>query len=328
MINGIKFCMITADNRCGEYREMMSDFWNMYVWILIFEGYHYSFDYIKEHIDELKDYDIVVVSGHDGYLLEILEIAEKYKGTKTKIVFFPEGDVSLYNDRGVSPIVCQVLNACSLVGAVEEDKLSFYRTVTASHVFFMHIPVPQFMVNGAFYVGCAAKEDYILVYGDNNPNNPIVAIGIAKRMKKPISVTGLSRENVEFVRRYLGVTVVRPSLTLGQAIYLRHFVGRAKLIIYPTRWIGTGRQMISGALCGTPVIGSRDSHTQIRLWPKLARYMYDVDGMCELVDRLYKDGNFYRTVCSYAFEKVEYYSEINAIGRLLKAYKEVGGKNG
>ena len=90
-----------------------------------------------------------------------------------------------------------------------------------------------------------------------------------------------------------------------------------------TRQTATGRQVINGALCGTPAISNNDSLTQRRLFPTLAsniKYMGH-----RLIAELYRDKEFYKWCFEYAFNELKFHSEERGRERILKAY-EVGRK--
>jgi len=80
---------------------------------------------------------------------------------------------------------------------------------------------------------------------------------------------------------------------------------------------------ITGACCGTAVIGWNESHTQKRLFPDLAVDLYDTDKICILVRKLYKDYEFYKMIADKAFKNTEFYSEENALKRMIDAIREV-----
>lgn len=321
----LKFAMVTADARTSSFEESMSgDFWSMYTWGTLFEkNMHYSYSYIKDNYKELDKYDIVMFSGHPNFLSQIISLA---LNTKAVTIFFPEGDISFYHDRAICPEVYKAWDACSIFGMVEEDKYSYYSSLTKSSVYFLHIPVQEPLVNGYFFLPRNYKNGDILVYGDNNPNNPLTALAVARRLKKSVTSTELSPLGVDFARDYLGVKFSRVMEKCDQAQYLQEYVAQSRVLVYPTRWIGTSRQSISGAICGTPVVGSRDSHTQQRLFPQLCTKIYDVDTMCSLVERLYTDTSFYDDCTKYAFDAVKFYGSSMALQRLLAAYEEVKQK--
>lgn len=320
----IKFALVTAESTCFSVAEktvIMGDFWNMYYWLNVFKGDHISYHYASSNKGCLDKYDVVMFSGHNAHFNKLSSILDWYKGIS---IFFPEGDISLYHDSGIIEDAYRLMSRCSITGIVEEDKVSFYKTAVKSHVAFLHVPVPGRLIEGFYFGKWEHKNNDILVYGDNNPNNSLIPLLVARKMKKPVSITAMSDSNVEFAKSYLGVDVRRLEKKVDQCDYLGEWVKVSKLIIYPTRWIGTSRQMISGAICGTPVIGTRDSHTQQRLFPALAVKNYDIDIMCELADKLYNDKEYYERVVKYAFNEVKFYSQENAKQRLYDALSAVG----
>jgi len=321
----LRFCLITADTACGPFRNFVgSDFWNFYYWMHLFDyNYHFNYGIIVKNPEFLNKFDIVMISGNPAHTEEIFYIAEKCKAIT---IWFPEGDTCLYHDNregGIRGDAIKAMNACDIVGIVEEDKKPFWDALLYKPVKFLHTPVPDRLCNGAFYANSSLKSNNLLVYGDNNPNNPLIAFAVAKKLKLPVKVVQINDDIIEFVKHYLGVNVISNEPKMSQVDFLSLFVASSKLIIYPTRWIGTARQVISGAICGTPVIGNRDSHTQQKLFPTLAIYNYDMTKMLELTKRLYDDIDFYEECCKYAFEQVKFYSETNASERMLEAYHSV-----
>lgn len=327
MLN-LKFALVTACPSNGPIDTVMhGDFWNMYYWMRLFNvNYHYCYNDLKDNYAELDKYDVVMFSGDSAYIEKISYLASK---TKAITIWFPEGDISLYHEArfgGISQTIYQAMNACSVVAVVEEDKVNFWQSLLYKPVRFLHIPVPDGIIRGGFRVGEFLKTQDILIYGDNNPNNPIVPVSVAKMLKRPVAITQLTDSEINCIRNYFGVAVTRSSPKVGQFEYLRDWVAPSRIMIYPTRWIGTARQVISGAACGTPVIGNRDSHTQKRLFPMLGVYNYDLDRIMELATRLYEDVDFYKDCCSYAFRELEFYSVKNAVNRFIDAYK-IGKEN-
>lgn len=317
--------MVTAHKANGFMsNEATGDTWNMYNWQRIFNGYHYGYDSLKDKSpSELDKYDIAILSGHPAHLDELTRLAE---GTKAVTVFFPEGDISLYHDKAVYPETYMAWNACSIVGIVEEDKIPFYSALTHRPVRFLHVPVPNHLLGGAYFAGNKLKNDDILVYGDNNPNNPIIAFAVARVMGIPLACVEIPENTVEFIKSYFGIKVTRHCGKMSQDDFLKLWMAPSRISIYPTRWIGTARQCISAAICGTPIIGTRDSHTQRRLFPELCAYNYDTETICKMVHRLYSDEKFYNDCRNYAFHNALFYGETEAVKRMIEAYETAKAK--
>ena len=315
-----KMALVTADTRDGFITTPMGDHWNMYYWANVLQAYHLSYETLRANPSRLDEFDWAICSGHPQYLETLLEVAEQ---SKCRIAFFPEGDVSLYHDRvrcaGAEQFIYRIWNSVDFVAVVEEDKIPFYELFTHVPVKFIHVPVPKRLVRGDYFVGVQGKSRDLLIYGDNNPNNPHIAFGVARRLRLPVSVTAVPITDVEFYGRYFGVSIARASEKTDQDDYLRHWMGPSRVCIYPTNWIGTSRQVIAGAACGTPVVGNRDSHVMKRLFPELGVYNYDVRRIIELVTKLYADDEYYRSIVERSRSALEFYSEKNALGRLLLA---------
>lgn len=320
-LRNLKVAMVTADTRDGYITELMGDSWNMYYWLYLTKGMQYWFESERLKDNELDKYDVVIFSGYPYYFKKIQELA---KQTKAVTIFFPEGDISLYGDKGIFKDYWETIDACSAYGSAEEDKIDYFRIMlTHAKPYFMHIPIPTEWCNGSMRnYNLASKSKNILIYGDNNPNNPTVAVAVARLLNRPIWTNVIGPEDINYIKNVLKVEVPKADGKMSQDEYMAMRVRFSWLMVYPTRWIGTGRQVITGAVCGTPVIGSRDSHTQNRLFPELACANYDMKKMTFLAEKLFDDEKYYRKVCDYALDNMRFYSVENALQRLIKIYEE------
>lgn len=290
-----------------------------YIWSNIWRGYHYSFSEMKKDCSILTKYKFVLVSGDDSYLDTILKICEFLRG-ETVVAFLPEGDISLYDQLGINSFngkIYEVFNAVDVIFSFEEDKIPYYSYLTDTPAVFVHVPLDNKMEEGFFKVPIESKSDNIVVYGDNNPNCPITACVIAKRLKKPVRTVCIKQEHVEKIKKLLGVDIeVSFAGKLSQYNFHR-LLGNSWVHIYPTRWIGSAREQIACAAVGTPCIGSDKSHTQKRLFPGLATDIYDVEKMTKLASMLYEDKGFYREVTEYAWNNLSFYNLKNTKERFI-----------
>lgn len=322
----LKLAMVSSDTRCGYMTALMGDAWNMYYWLYLFRGYHYSYEAVKDTPWELNKYDVVMLSGNPHNFQDIVNIAQSIKAVT---IFYPEGDISLYHDYAIQQThfmatAIEACDACTVMGVQEENTVAYYKSLLKSKVFFLHVPTPDDIVEGALFRKREYKYDDILIYADIKPTNPLVALGVAKKLGKPVRITGIDEQHVNFIRNYLGIPVTDfKEATVEQITYFLQWVAPSRIMIYPTRWIGSSRQTISGAVCGTPVIGNHDSHTQQRLFPMLGTYIYDMDKMCEVAEKLYTDNKFYDECCAYAMHEALFYGATNSIKRLLEIYETV-----
>lgn len=326
-MNNFKFALVTADKANSIKIKMRGDrddctgFMN---WLDIWDGVHYSFDAMKNDFSPLFNYDCVMMSGHPYYLSEIITISSALKG-KAVTIFLPEGDVSQYDLSGINsfnPTYYKALRSIDIVAIMEEDKVPFYSLLTSSLVRFIHVPIDARMAEGKFFIPRERKDKYILVYGDNNPNCPTTVFALAAKLDKPIVTVVVSPELLTDIRQTFNVTVNFTFGKLGQYPFLE-LLGKSRIHIYPTRWIGSAREPIACAVAGTPCIGSDRSHTQRRLFPKLACDIYDVTKMLELANKLYNDNAFYDEIVGYAWKQLPFYNMENTKKRFTDAYEEV-----
>lgn len=295
-------------------------------WVSILDGFHFSYERLRaDGLDILNGFDVVMMSGHLNYINDIISIATKLKDTNTVSMFFPEGSVQLYDNsiRGFHREYYEAWNACDIFAAVEEDKLAYYRNFVSKEtlVRFIHVPVTRDMEAGGFLIPRHHKNNTVVVYGDNNPNHPMVAMAAARMITaSPVIGVEISRQNAEEIEKILPGLKVMYSGKMSQNQFLRT-LGRSMLHFYPTEWIGTARQQISCAAVGTPCIGNHDSHTQRRLFPELGCDIYDLDAMFEIANRLLLDEKFYNEIVRRAFDKMQHYNLDNSRRRFFQAWE-------
>lgn len=309
----MKFALITADPKHnirfsidGEQGDCTS-FMN---WIDVWEGMHLSFKAMPEDSDIsfLREFDVVMMSGHPSHMTDIVRIGEYLRDSETVTIFYPEGSTQLYDNsiNGFQPLYYRAWNACDILSIAEEDKFSYYQAFITSRtlVRFIHVPLREEMERGIFFVPrWHKKENFTLVYGDNNPNHPLIALALANSLDMHVMAVDLRDAPVKEVFPNLKMNSFSK---LAQYPYLR-LLSRCIFQAYPTEWIGTARQQIACAVSGTPCIGSRDSHTQMRLFPDLAVGIYDVNRMRGLAKRLIDDKDFYQMVVTKAWDRVSFY---------------------
>ena len=319
----MKFAMITGDKANNVFLKLngeRDDCTSFMSWLEIWQGVHYSFDEMNKDSSMLLDYDVVMFSGNPGYFKHMENILLNIKG-KVKTIFLPEGDISLYHQYGINsfhPLIYELWDMIDVIFSMEEDKISYYESLTDTPTRFVHVPIDEKMASGEFRTPNYAKTDSILIYGDNNPNCPLTVVGVAKKIKKPLITVCVEEKKVDQIRNHFKVEILRNYNKISQYNFLR-LLGRCWLHIYPTRWIGSAREPIACAVARTPCIGSDKSHTQRRLFPKLACDIYDIDRMCELAERLYKDLDFYDEIVNFAWDNVSFYNLENTKKRFMEA---------
>ena len=323
----MKFALVTADSANNVKFKMngeSDDCTGFMNWISIWDGVLYSFQEMRKDCSVLFNYDCVMFSGNPAYIQDLVDIAIKLKG-KVVTMFLPEGDVSLYDQYGInsfSRVIYDAWNSCDILASMEEDKISYYSILTKSLVKFIHVPIDNRMEIGEFRTSNQRKTSEIMIYGDNNPNCPITAFGIAGKLNKPVFSVCIDPIKLQQISELFDVKIPTQTSKLGQYPFLR-MLGRCWISIYPTRWIGSSRQSIACAVARTPCIGTDRSHTQRRLFPKLACDIYDVNKMIDLANRLYNDLQFYDEVVDYAWDQVKFYNMENTKKRFMDAYNEI-----
>lgn len=326
-MDNLRFALVTADSVNGVKLQMNGEFddcTSFLNWLMIWDGVLYSFETMEKDFSPLFNYDVVMFSGQPSYLTTIIKIANALKG-KVVTMFLPEGDVSLYDQHGInsfSPTIYEAWNSVDILAIMEEDKVSYYKSLTSSLVKFIHVPIDKKMEEGIFRTPNYKKTEHILVYGDNNPNGVLTAIAVSKMIDRPIKTVCIDIGKVKRLRELFGLRIGAAFTKIAQYPFLR-LLGSCWLHIYPTRWIGSSRESIACAVARTPCIGSNRSHTQNRLFPKLSCDPYDVDKMVELGKRLYSDLEFYDEVVNYAWDNVGFYNMEVTKKRFMDAYEEV-----
>lgn len=318
-----KFALVTADtrNNCQiGFNGEVSDCTSFMSWQWIWNGVHFSYDDMAKDSSPLLNFKIVMFSGNPGYFKELYNILDRLNN-KVITIFLPEGDISFYDMKGInsfSRIIYDIWNKVNVIFSMEEDKIPYYNLFTKTPAVFVHVPLDAKMESGVFRYDVNDKKPNILVYGDNNPNCPVTVYGIAKRLEKQVITVCIDKFKSKELDELFGTETIANFPKIGQYIFLR-LLGRSWIHFYPTRWIGSAREPIACAVAGTPCIGSDRSHTQKRLFPKLACDIYDAEKMIKLGEKLYQNLDFYKEVVDYAWEQVKFYNMENTIKRFMDA---------
>jgi hypothetical protein len=325
----LKFALVTADaSHRNKFRinPETGDATSFMQWVSIFDGVHLSFESLrKEDNNFLKEFDVVMMSGHPSYVADIIRIAKFLKHTNAVSMFYPEGSAQLYDNsvNGFHPEYYEAWMACDILSIAEEDKEAYYESIVTEEtlVCFIHVPMTAEMTASAFYAPRSAKHNGIVVYGDNNPNHPVIAFAAIERLCRlqtvNFDVIGVETRNAEFSRIFPNLPI-RHISKQAQYPFLR-LLRQTLMSFYPTEWIGTARHQISCAATGTPCIGSRESHTQQRLFPKLATGIYEVDKMANLGRELMNSESFYTEVTDYARNQMRHYDLGTTVDRFMRA---------
>lgn len=324
----MKFALITADPShkvAFVSNPERGDATSFMQWVSILKGVHLSFEALrKESNDYLKGFDVVMMSGHLNYIADIIRIGNFLKDSNAITIFYPEGSAQLYDNsiNGFHPEYYEAWRACDVVSIAEEDKCSYYQSFVdfkKTLIHFIHVPITEDMEKGAFFRLRGMKRNFSVVYGDNNPNHPMIAFSCINWFNNMFNSMaagdnrGLELEAVGIETRNADIKRIFPDLKIQQIPKLESYdfmrlLAESVVHFYPTEWIGTARQPIACAAAGTPCIGSDKSHTQRRLWPELACDIYDVDKMACLASRLVTNPGLYSEVVNHALKEMEYYS--------------------
>lgn len=295
-------------------------------WVDVLGGLHLSYLKLREEdMSYLKDFDVVMMSGHPGHMTDIVRIAEFLKDSKTVSMFYPEGSWQLYDGsiRTFHREYLDAWNACDILSIAEEEKEDYYRAFirTETIVRFIHVPLREEMASGAFYLPRNMKSNRVLVYGDNNPNHPAIAIACAAQIGATVMTVECGTAWKDFLAMFPKMHFVL-SDKCGQHPFLRR-LGSTLIHFYPTEWIGTSREAIACALVGTPCVGSALSHTQIRLFPQFAHLPTDVSGMVESAKKILEMTNEeYDRMTLAALNAAQYYNLHNTMARFLSAVSD------
>ena len=325
----MKFAIISADPSHGLnfwINPETGDATSFMNWLHIWNGFHFNYLKLRDNFSFLKDFDVVMMSGHPYHFNDIKTIADYLKNHKTVTMFYPEGSAQLYESsiNNFHMEVYDAMNACDILSIVEEDKRAYYESFIHSEtiVRFIHVPMRQEMMAGVFRIPRMHKHHNLtLVYGDNNPNHPLIAYACAKRLKMDVIAFESDRGKKDLLGKMFPELNMLFFEKAGQYPFLRN-LGRVMLHFYPTEWIGTARQQISCAVTGTPCIGNHDSHTQRRLFPEIGFDIYDMDKMCEAADRLLRDERFYQGIVERAWQAVEFYDLPHTQARFVAAFED------
>lgn len=329
----MKFALITADKAHRVKIQMhpeRDDATSFMQWVSIFGGMHLSYEKVLQEGDaSLKEFDVVMMSGHLNHIADIIRIGKFLKTTPTITMFYPEGSAQLYDNsiNGFHPEYYEAWRACDIVSIAEEDKRSYYEAFVKPEetlVRFIHVPITTEMASSIFFMHRHEKDNMMAVYGDNNPNHPLISMAVANRLNDgslpEFLVVGVETRNAEFDRIFPGLNIQQISKQPLNP-FLR-ILGKSLINCYPTEWIGTARHQISCAAVGTPCIGNKDSHTQKRLFPELAVDIYDVQKMVQLAKRLITESDFYNHIIRHALNELRYYDMGNTVNRFLKAVND------
>jgi hypothetical protein len=323
----MKFALVSQDPKHRTrfwINPEEGDATSFFNWVDVWQGFHFSYEPLRGDCSALKEFDVVMFSGNPHNFKDIIQIAHALKDTDTVTMFYPEGSTQLYDYsiNGFDPVIYEAWNACDILSMAEEDKAAYYQSFIRSEtlVRFIHVPLRAEMEQGVFFTPPIHKSRKLtLVYGDNNPNHPLIAIACAARCG--LDVVGIDIDRGGKLQQLQAMFPAVAFLSydkLAQYPFLR-MLCRTFVHIYPTEWIGTARQQIACAVVGTPCIGNRNSHTQQRLFPELGVSIYDVETICAHIRRLLDDPAWYQAVAQRAWEQLPFYGLAATKQRFLQA---------
>jgi hypothetical protein len=325
----MRFALVTADQAHGvsfTINPWEGDATGFMNWISVWNGYHFNYEKLRADCSVLRHFDVVMFSGHPGHLVDIVKISEYLKETDAVTMFYPEGSAQLFDNsiNGFYSEVYDAWNACDIVSVAEEDKVSYYKAFLRGKTIakFIHVPLRPEMERMGFFAPRIDKDPQAaLVYGDNNPNHPLIAMAAAKACGlKKIMAVDCDRGKLDAIKKMFPDQEIISAPKMGQYYFL-NVLRRCFVSFYPTEWIGTARHQISCAVTGTPCIGNHDSHTQRRLFPDLGCDIYDIDAM-EYHFNTLKDVTMYESIVSRAQQAVEFYNLENTKRRFVGAVED------
>src|SRR3990167_2737139 len=322
----MKFALISSDPHNAvqfKINPEQGDATSFMNWVDVWKGYHFFYEDVKKDMSFLKEYDDVMMSGNPYYMTLITDIAKFLKDSNTVTIYYPEGSLQLYDNsiNGFHKEYYDTWNACDVVSSAEEDKIPYYKSFIRGDtiVRFIHVPLREQMESGEFFIPISNKDKKTcVIYGDNNPNHPMVALACAAKLGINVIGVDIDRGKMDAIKNYFPNTSFKLYDKLPTYPFLR-ILGRTAIHFYPTEWIGTARQQISCAVSGTICIGNRDSHTQKRLFPGLGYDIYDIDGMVSIAKSILQNDNLYHYLSVEAFNSAKFYSEGNTKARFEEA---------
>lgn len=326
----MKFALVTTHSIHGARFHLdgeREDATSFMSWVSVLSGYHFNFTRLMhENRAFLKDFDVVMFSGHPSHIEDIITMARELKDSGAVTVFYPEGSAQLYENsiRNFQPKVFEAWRACDILSIAEEDKQGYYEKFVTKEtlVRFIHVPSTPAMSLGRFFIPRRDKVTNVVVYGDNNPNHPLIAMAAAREIDQAVVAVECGGAPQDMMATLPGLRIIHSMGKVSQNAMLR-LLGRTALHFYPTEWFGTARQVISCAAAGTPCIGPQQSHTQMRLFPALAvKSHWDVDGMVAHAKELISNENFYNLISKRAFEESQFYNVENSKQRFHDAWRD------
>jgi len=323
----MKFAIISDSQFNGKIATGMNG--NIFDWAVLFKGWHFWIHDVKKDFSRLDEFDVILMVDVSRWFVLAIEMMEVAK--KPKYVFYPEGGEDVYF-RGTfeeQRYGCEIFRRVNLIGCADEDWIEFYNTLFGNKAFFMHVPTPDFISNCTYWRDWQSKTDDVLLCcnlgmdWDRSKTNLLKSVAAIKKAKVNCMMVEIPESHASFISGFFGINT-KISRRVDMKTYADRFVARSLCLLNLSDIIGTSRNAIVGAGCGTPVIGNIKSHTQRRLFPDLAVDPIDTKKISELIRKLISDKEYYAHACIQAREKLPYYSMENALHRVNEAVKSKG----
>ena len=320
----MKFSMVSGAAFTGKISGEPD---NVFGWISALDGYHFHINKIRDNFSPLYEFDAVLMVDVSRWADDALRLVSKK--SKAKFIFYPEAGDEMYFRQAFEKqkLYCEILKEVDLIGCADEDWIDFYNSLFGNKAFFMHVPMSKSVMTCEYWRDWQSKNDTVLVCCnlgmDENRyvTNLIKCFAAIRRSQVNVYFVGLPEDHAEFLHSFFKIDFGFVSSYMTAPQYVDKYVSRHLCLLNLSDLIGTSRNSIVGASCGTPVIGNIKSHTQRRLFPDLAVDPLNTEKISMLIQKLIKDKEYYAHVCAQAKEKLPYYSTENALRRFNEALK-------
>lgn len=222
--------------------------------------------------------------------------------------------------------------ASDAIGAMLEDTVSFYRSlIPDAHVFHLPVPLDLAAFQGARQPDTERDRNLLLLtaptcFTGASSQVPVTTFVAFRRLLKHrpelrgicFTYDDAEHAGAEQALRALGLidrVEIRPYLRPIQR-YLSAVAPCWASLALPHGML-QGRNAMTAAALGIPVVASEEIETHRRVFPQTSVRWYDTDGAVRLGLRLLEDDGFRRQVVAEADQKIQMYSVEQCKNRLL-----------
>lgn len=317
----MKFAMVSDAQFNGRMTSISG---NVFDWGTYLEGQHFWIHDVKKDWTRLNEFDVVMILDLKRWLdlsLEMMDVAQN-----PLYLFYPEGGDDIYFSMTFEEQkrMFRILKRVDLIGCADERWIDFYNSLFGDKAFFMHVPMPDVVTEYRYWRNYQNKSNDVLLCCNlgldelRYKTNLINMIAVIKKSGVRCTMVEIDTACSEFVSGFFDM-IITYSPRVDMVTYMDRFVSRHLCLLNLSDIIGTSRNAIIGASCGTPVIGNIRSHTQKRLFPGLAVDPLDIEGAANRIKRLIEDKYWYSKVVDFAKAELPYYSKESAMNRLKTA---------